>query len=160
APHAASAKEPPPAMSAPGGGDGAVAAEAALPGADALDDASDESAAVPRYVMAARPVPLLALEVVAPRGLFVVTEDAMGVAGHVAGMLRAKGARVAVVDCAALASPEALSAAVDELEAAHGPVAGVVHLAALDPAPVPDDVAAWRGVTQVQAKSQFHLLRR
>src|SRR5690606_25950573 len=50
APHAASAKEPPPAMSAPGGGDGAVAAEAALPGADALDDASDESAAVPRYV--------------------------------------------------------------------------------------------------------------
>jgi NAD(P)-dependent dehydrogenase (short-subunit alcohol dehydrogenase family)/acyl carrier protein len=93
------------------------------------------------------------------RGLFLVTEDAFGIAGGVADSLRQLGAEVALLSPEMLASPEAIETFVREQREELGSIQGVVHLAPLAPAGLADTLAQWRGDTDVVVKGLFHLLR-
>lgn len=93
------------------------------------------------------------------RGLFLVTEDAFGIAGGVADSLRQLGAEVALLSPEMLALPEAVETFVREQREELGSIQGIVHLAPLAPAGLLDTLAEWRGQTDVVVKGLFHLLR-
>ena len=115
--------------------------------------------ACPRAVL--RPVaePLNATGAQGFGGLFVIAEDRSHVAGHVAEALRARGARAEVMCQETLASPAEIERAIAALRREHGPVRGVVHLAALSADELPEGQAEWRRITQVQSKSLYQILR-
>ncbi|AGY59895.1 type I polyketide synthase [Gloeobacter kilaueensis] len=115
--------------------------------------------AAPRFVMEAQVQPLLRSERTALEGLFLLTEDSLGVASHLASALQAAGARTVTVPAALLASPEPLNAHLEQLRTSHGPVTGIVHLAPLDRLALPGDLSGWRNCTQIQAKSFFQILK-
>jgi NAD(P)-dependent dehydrogenase (short-subunit alcohol dehydrogenase family)/acyl carrier protein len=121
------------------------------------DSAHDETC--PRYLLKPEVEPLPERESIAPAGLFLITEDELSVAGHVAGSLRQKGARAVILKRDVLSSPEELAHHVAELQEAHGPIGGIVHLAALAVAGLPETLSGWQRRTQVESKSLFQLLR-
>ncbi|MBD0327629.1 MAG: KR domain-containing protein, partial [Pyrinomonadaceae bacterium] len=121
------------------------------------DSARGESC--PRYLLRPEVEPLPERESVAPTGLFLITEDELSVARHVAESLHQKGARAVVISRNALSSHEELRRNVAELQQAHGPIEGIVHLAALARAELPENLAGWRRQTQIESKSLFQLLR-
>ncbi len=115
--------------------------------------------ACPRYVITGyeEPAPLFSLALL--RGLFLITEDAFGIAAGVASSLRQLGGEAIVIDRATLENPETLAAYVAEQQADLGPVQGIVHLAPLAPAAMPATLTEWRRRTQVDVKSLFQILR-
>ncbi|HEX3071587.1 MAG TPA: SDR family NAD(P)-dependent oxidoreductase, partial [Thermoanaerobaculia bacterium] len=115
--------------------------------------------ACPRYVITGyeEPAPLFSLALL--RGLFLITEDAFGIASGVASSLRQLGGEAIVIDRATLENPETLAAFVAEQQADLGPVQGIVHLAPLAPAAMPATLAEWRRRTQIDVKSLFQILR-
>jgi acyl transferase domain-containing protein/NAD(P)H-dependent flavin oxidoreductase YrpB (nitropropane dioxygenase family) len=115
--------------------------------------------ACPRYVIAGyeEPAPLFSLALL--RGLFLITEDAFGIAAGVASSLRQLGGEAIVIERAMLEDPKALAAFVAEQQADLGPVQGIVHLAPLAPSAMPATLAEWRKRTQIDVKSLFQLLR-
>jgi acyl transferase domain-containing protein/NAD(P)H-dependent flavin oxidoreductase YrpB (nitropropane dioxygenase family) len=115
--------------------------------------------ACPRYVIAGyeEPAPLFSLALL--RGLFLITEDAFGIAAGVASSLQQLGGEAIVIERALLENPETLAAFVAEQQADLGPVQGIVHLAPLAPSAMPATLAEWRRRTQVDVKSLFQLLR-
>lgn len=121
------------------------------------DSPGDENC--PRFILKAEDESLPELEPFVPDGLFLITEDKLSVAPHVAESLRRRGAHAVVVNRAALVSGEELERFVAKLQREHGPIKGIVHLAALDDAPLPESLAEWRRQTQIQSKSLFLLLR-
>ncbi|MCP6761110.1 MAG: SDR family NAD(P)-dependent oxidoreductase [Fischerella sp. CENA71] len=64
-------------------------------------------------------------------GLFLITEDGLSVASHVATALQQKGATTAILNTSTLAEPEKLEKAIAQLRQLHGSVTGIVHLAPL-----------------------------
>ncbi len=64
-------------------------------------------------------------------GLFLITEDGLSVASHVATALQQKGATTAILNTSTLAEPEKLEQAIAQLRQLHGSVTGIVHLAPL-----------------------------
>lgn len=123
------------------------------------DDDGAEAGGCPRSLIEAWEEELPDGEPLPLAGLYLVTEDRLGVAEHVAGSLREAGARAAVIGYDALASPPELERRVAELQRLEGPIRGVVHLAPLEAAELPATLSAWRGYTQAHAKSLFRLLR-
>jgi NAD(P)-dependent dehydrogenase (short-subunit alcohol dehydrogenase family) len=73
--------------------------------------------------------------------------------------LRQKGLAVALIERASLQTPKAIAAAVSREREKYGPVAGIVHLAALSQEANPTTLSEWRQYTQIQAKSLFSLLQ-
>ena len=65
--------------------------------------------------------------------LFLITEDAVGVASLVAEALQQRGAKTAIIKSEILLSPTALSQAIMPLV---GSVKGIIHLAALAVIPI------------------------
>lgn len=88
--------------------------------------------------------------------LFLITEDAVGVASLVAEALQQRGAKTAIIKSEILLSPAALSQAIMPLV---GSVKGIIHLAALAAIPMPDNLSKWRHYTQIHSKSLFELLQ-
>lgn len=111
----------------------------------------------PRQVMrpVAEPIPAGAGRVL-EAGRFVLTRDASGVADALAALLRARGRECLLLD-AELGDEAALMAAAKAL--GEGPVAGVLHLAALGTGPLGDALPGWRAALQSNEKSFFVLLR-
>ncbi|MDP1572348.1 MAG: SDR family NAD(P)-dependent oxidoreductase, partial [Vicinamibacterales bacterium] len=114
---------------------------------------------LPRFVMRSVVTPVPAAAASTPRGLHLVTEDAHGVARHVREALTACGAVACLVPVEALGDAARLHALVDGWRAAHGPVRGVMHLAAIGRAPVTGDVEAWLDEAAVTTRGLFLLLK-
>ncbi|MBW4432024.1 MAG: SDR family NAD(P)-dependent oxidoreductase [Pelatocladus maniniholoensis HA4357-MV3] len=91
-------------------------------------------------------------------GLFLITEDGLSVASHVATALQQKGATTAILNTSTLAEPEKLENAIAQLRQLHGSVTGIVHLAPLATIDLPETLPDWRQITQIQSKSLFQLL--
>ncbi|HVR95025.1 MAG TPA: SDR family NAD(P)-dependent oxidoreductase [Thermoanaerobaculia bacterium] len=116
----------------------------------------------PRYVIRARFEELDDRDAIRPEGLFLITEDALGVAPRVAESLRQRGVPVGLIERAVLADPAEIEQTVLGLMDRHGPVQGLVHLAPLapaDPESGASDLDNWRRRTQMEVKSLFDLLR-
>ncbi|WP_448203901.1 SDR family NAD(P)-dependent oxidoreductase [Azospirillum sp. sgz302134] len=115
--------------------------------------------ACPRFVMRGTPKPLPALKGARLGGLYLVTEDALGVADRLAVELRRHGAYAALVRRADLADPDAIAQRVLVLRELHGPVRGLVHLAGLGFDAEADRLASWREATALSTKALFHLVQ-
>lgn len=85
-------------------------------------------------------------------GLYIVTEDAEGIAPLVVAALRDRGANAYV------AGGDTLDRRIGALRHVHGPVHGIVQLASLA-AHDGGDIAGWRAATAVCAKTFFRLLQ-
>ncbi|MEZ5288649.1 MAG: SDR family oxidoreductase [Vicinamibacterales bacterium] len=114
----------------------------------------------PVWTMAAHAEPLPPHVQWRPDGLVLITADGLGVASALASRLRASGTTPVIVSRAALADPSSLGRAMDAWRTAHGPVRGVVHLAALAPVVEPPTIEVWREEAAVQVKGLFELLAR
>ena len=105
-------------------------------------------------------LPLVRSQLIAPlTGLFVITEDQLSVAPHVANALQQRGARTAIIETAKLRSPEDLANVVAQQRQLHGSVSGIVHLAPLAAISMPDTLAEWQEYSQIHSKSLFQLLQ-
>ena len=93
-------------------------------------------------------------------GLHLVTADQLGVASRTADILRRHGAKVQLVETAALADRAHVRAGVDAARATLGPVTGLLHLApigrTLDGSA---DLSSWRREASVDTKSLHTLLQ-
>jgi NAD(P)-dependent dehydrogenase (short-subunit alcohol dehydrogenase family) len=97
-------------------------------------------------------------QLVSLTGLFLITEDGLSVASHVAAALQQKGATTAILNTSTLAEPEKLEQAIARVRQLHGSVTGIVHLAPLAAIDLPETLAGWRQITQIHSKSLFQLL--
>ena len=109
--------------------------------------------------MQARSEPLPECELLSPTGLFLITEDELGVAPYVLSALQERGAESVLITTSLLRSPQELAEVVDQQRQIHGLVTGIVHLAPLAAIPLPDTLSDWREYTQIQIKSLFHLMQ-
>ncbi|WP_315790258.1 SDR family NAD(P)-dependent oxidoreductase [Fischerella sp. JS2] len=91
-------------------------------------------------------------------GFFLITEDGLSVASHVAAALQQKGATTAIINTSTLAEPEKLEQAIALVRQLHGSVTGIVHLAPLAAIDLPETLSGWRQITQIHSKSLFQLL--
>ena len=115
-----------------------------------------------RHVVSAEAEPITAA---APRrvasGHFIITEDALGLATHVASLLMDRGCTSTIVGADALAAEDKLAAWIDGPGARLGPIVGVIHLAAAgstwEAADAP--LATWRMQLFRHEKALFLLLR-
>ena len=114
---------------------------------------------IDRYVMRSRPAPLDAASRVPIVGLVLVTRDDARVAELLVARLGGLGVAAAVLDEAAMQSPDSIAAAVAELRGRHGPVSALVHLAGVARQPMPADLADWHRVTAREIKGFFHLIQ-
>ncbi len=119
---------------------------------------SEQKSTCPREVIEARSEPLPKIESISPVGLFLITEDKLSVAPYVSEALKRQGAHTAIIDYSTLSSPAELERVIAEYRQIHGPVSGIVHLAALAAQDVPETLAEWRTYTQVESKSLFQLV--
>lgn len=135
-----------------------AAAEPAAPAA-AEPAAPEPATPCPRWVIAAREEGLGEDGAIRPHGLFLITEDRLGVASRLAAALRERQVPVAVLETETLGSFASIERRVRELTAEHGPVQGLAHLAALSPNGRLTSLDEWRRHTQAEVKSLFELLR-
>jgi acyl transferase domain-containing protein/NAD(P)H-dependent flavin oxidoreductase YrpB (nitropropane dioxygenase family)/NAD(P)-dependent dehydrogenase (short-subunit alcohol dehydrogenase family) len=124
-----------------------------------LVDHQAENDSCPRYRMVAQPQPLTSTERTCPTGLVLITEDTRAIAPLIAAKLNRQGATAMILSRQICMEPEALTRTVAALRLQHGAVQGVLHLAALDDAPLPDRLEEWKICTQIHVKSLFLLLQ-
>lgn len=98
--------------------------------------------------------PLPEVATVTPKGLFLITEDRLGVARIVALLLQQQGATTEIISEEVLTSPEKLAGLIAQTY----PVSGIVHLSPLAEVSMPEKLADWRYYTQIHTKSLFQLL--
>ncbi|WP_292999945.1 type I polyketide synthase [Nevskia sp.] len=139
-----------------------LAVSAATPAASTLAASAAPAAAavsetIPRYAPRAKRVPL-PKQRHAVSGLYVLTADADGVAEKLAARIVAAGAHATVLPASAATDPAQLASQLTALRAAHGKVAGIIHLASLISADV-SGIDAWKQQSALQAKSLFWLLQ-
>ena len=91
---------------------------------------------------------------VTPKGLFLITEDVLGVAAKVASLLQQQGATTEIINETVLRFPEQLARFITEIS----PISGIVHLSPLAEVSMPEKLADWRYYTQIHTKSLFQLL--
>ena len=118
-----------------------------------------EPSRTPRYVIAPRAAPLPAVSVAHLSGLYLVLGGPPALAAIVLDSLRKRGAAAHGIDQTTLADATRVAEHVEALRATAGPVAGVVHLAGLAVAGVPESLQVWRAMAAVQTKSLFELLK-
>ncbi len=93
-----------------------------------------------------------------PHGLFIITEDRMGVADCVAASLQQQVATPVILKTDTLLNSKQLAQEFDQLCQTHGPVTGILHLAPLAPLAIPESLTQWRNYTAIHTKSFFQLL--
>ncbi len=92
-------------------------------------------------------------------GLYLITEDEMGVANILADELIYRGAFAYIIEASKYTSEEAISLEIKKARNIFGPVNGVIHLAGLKAMDFPKDIRSWKNEVQMQCKSIFHILR-
>ena len=118
-----------------------------------------DSSSCPRYVMHGNVQALLHVPDDQLAGLFIVTEDSLGISEQVINALKQRGARAFLIRRSDLMDQELLERRVMPLLYIHGPLQGIVHLAALGLERESDNLADWRQATTVAAKGLFRLLQ-
>ena len=108
-----------------------------------------------RYVMRSKLAPLAKKTPIAVEGFVLITEDELSIAGSLTRQLQAGGVTAVVLQQSLLQSPELLSNELESLRKKHGKVAGLVHLTGVCRQSLPDNIAAWHEVTEVQSKGLF-----
>jgi len=92
-------------------------------------------------------------------GLFLITEDELGIAQELQKAIQKQGATTAVIEREILKNPEKLAVVIDKLRAKASIISGIVHLAGLSRLQLPDNFSEWQELATIQAKSLFHLLQ-
>jgi NAD(P)-dependent dehydrogenase (short-subunit alcohol dehydrogenase family) len=92
-------------------------------------------------------------------GLYLITEDQLGVAAHVVEALQLYGIKAAILATSTLGKRENLAQAISQLRESSGAVAGIIHLAGLTNTPIPTNFEEWCELANIQSKSLFHLLQ-
>ena len=105
-------------------------------------------------MMQAQPEPFPKIDLIVPTGLFLITEDALGVASCVAELLQQKGSETFIISAQTLQQPDRLSELIAE------PVMGILHLASLVPLSLPETLFDWKKYTQIHSKSLFYLVQK
>lgn len=95
-------------------------------------------------------------ELPVPPGLWLITEDALGVAQIVGDELQQRGAQTRLLTRTQL-QPDTLTEALTALNSM--PIAGIIHLAPLDPAAFPESLTDWQQHAQMHVKSLFQLVQ-
>ena len=116
-------------------------------------------ARVDRYVMRARPAPLVPQTPSPLGGLVLVTEDPLAIGQALVARLNEYGVQTALLPAADSQTPEALAQVIASLREQQGPVVRLVHLAGLAHQALPDDLAQWRHATERQTKRLFELIK-
>ncbi len=129
---------------------------AALPHATGRDTAAPGDC--PRWLPHCVPLPPPVRRRAGLSGLILVSTDRRGIAVPLLEHLRACGAAAYPLRPADLLSDEALDRRHGVLRLIHGPVRGIIHLAALDGGPV-ERLADWRQGTDLACKRLFRLLQ-
>jgi acyl transferase domain-containing protein/NAD(P)H-dependent flavin oxidoreductase YrpB (nitropropane dioxygenase family)/NADP-dependent 3-hydroxy acid dehydrogenase YdfG len=114
---------------------------------------------LPRFVMEASVRPLVHTRRSRLRGLFVLTEDELGVASEVGRLIEFRGAGTALLRCATLADEDALARQITAARRDKGPITGVMHLASLSRRSTPQLLIEWRGECGASIRSFYHILR-
>lgn len=127
----------------------------------AIGQSRTEAAAIGRFVMRARPLPLHADTASTLTGLHVITSDPTDVdaANAVASILESHGVRAVILDSLLLSDREKLIAALDSFRREHGPVCGVVHLAGLAELTMPETLSEWQAINETQTLGFFQLVQ-
>ena len=121
-------------------------------------DESQKADVVPRFVMEGRAEDLpTATESLS--GLYLITEDGLGVAPLVARELGMHGVTAVILNVELLRDRKALDKNIAELRNQHGPVAGILHLAGLAEIETPLELTEWRNYSYLHTKSLFHLMK-
>ncbi len=94
-----------------------------------------------------------------PAGRYVITEDSMGVAGHLVQALRHRGVEASVIPRDALGSMELLRLQMERSLSAGTPVRCVIHLAGLVPQLSGVSLDEWRRESQLETKSLFEIVK-
>ena len=92
-------------------------------------------------------------------GLFLLTEDGLGTARALADSLIYQGAFAYIIEEKDCLDEATIAAEVALARSLFGPVNGIIHLAGLRAAPMPEDIDSWHYEVKLQCKSFFHLLR-
>ncbi len=129
----------------------------------AIEDSSSvqsiEEADCPRFVMKAihRELPFQ-IEEAALNGLFLIMADEFGIAGILSEKIMALGGKTAILDSKTLESPAAIEEAVKDFTNNPSDKLSIIHLAAMTKSLMPEQIADWRLLTQVQSKSLFQAI--
>jgi acyl transferase domain-containing protein/NAD(P)H-dependent flavin oxidoreductase YrpB (nitropropane dioxygenase family)/NADP-dependent 3-hydroxy acid dehydrogenase YdfG len=124
------------------------------PASTAAEAAVDTSAALPRYVIKSRAIPLASATVdLGGLALLLGADDA--IRAGLASQLAARGLTPVLIDAT---DAETLRSAIDAARAEHGPVRALLHLHGLVAAPA-DDLEAWRAIWRRDLMSLFHAVQ-
>jgi NAD(P)-dependent dehydrogenase (short-subunit alcohol dehydrogenase family) len=116
-------------------------------------------AGIPRYIMEPKSAPLAEPRLIPLKGLFLITEDRLAVAPHVASALEQRGAVPAILPEKILGDGQRLDREIARLRQRYGSVAGIVHLASLVPWLNPASLSEWRTYTACHVKSLCQMVR-
>ncbi|MFH1417780.1 MAG: SDR family NAD(P)-dependent oxidoreductase [Planctomycetota bacterium] len=96
-----------------------------------------------------------------PEGVVLITRDEHGVADSLAGEVRARGGRAAIIECGDLRDRAAAETAVQAVVREEGDIGAIVHLCALDDAPEFPGIAPeeWNARVRTEIKSLLFLLQ-
>ena len=103
--------------------------------------------------MRSQPEPFPDVDLTPAIGLFLITEDGLGVASCVAEILQQNGAQTSIISTPKLQQPKGLA------ELVKTPVTGIVHLASLVPLSLPENLSDWQNYTRIHSKSLFNLIQ-
>lgn len=143
------------AAQAVGPGQAAEGADGGVPLPGSASPGGARAGACPRFVMRAERKALPDDPPARLEGLFLVTEDGLGVGARLCALLAQRGARPVVIPRDALEEPERIARHVAAARHEHGAVRGIVHVASLHRGAV-DGLAAFRRGNRVQVKSLFY----
>jgi NAD(P)-dependent dehydrogenase (short-subunit alcohol dehydrogenase family) len=103
-------------------------------------------------------MPLLESQLIALTGLFLITEDPLGIAHYIASQLQKQGAYSVILGVDSLGNHEQLSHQIEELRQQYGSVTGIIHLAPVTPFSQVTTLEQWRTYTACHAKSLYYLV--
>lgn len=93
------------------------------------------------------------------KGLFLITEDGLGVAQFLADLLIYQGAFAYVIETKNCLQEEDIKKEITLAKDLFGPVKGIIHMAGLRAMNMPKTIKSWHEEVQLQCKSFFHLLK-
>jgi malonyl CoA-acyl carrier protein transacylase/NAD(P)-dependent dehydrogenase (short-subunit alcohol dehydrogenase family) len=149
---------------------GAVPAGAAVPPSDGSDSDPSQGEApadtvapapctVPRFVMEGTVRPLAPAKRSPLRGLFVLTEDELGVAAEVYRLVESRGASATLLLRTELGDGDALARRIAAARSSSGPITGVIHLASLSRRSTPQLLTEWQADCSASSKTFYQVLR-
>lgn len=113
-----------------------------------------------RYVIRGKEAPIrVLLNQKKLHGLYLITEDRLGVARLLSEQIIYRGGFAYVIENKHCLSEGGVQLEVDFARSLFGPAHGLIHLAGLAVLPMPDNIEAWHEEVLLQCKSFFYMLQ-